>query len=99
MMGLIGGGCETLSKETLPWYFNVLEKRLEGVMKGDFLLGGEPTIADLSVYSMVSWITSGSLDHVPTNLCEEYRKLMAIYYGILNHPKVKEWHAKVGANE
>jgi glutathione S-transferase len=85
---------ETLSNETLPWYFNVLEKRLEDVMKGDFLLGDEPTIADLSVYSMVSWIASGSLDYVPTNLCEGYPKMMAIYNGISNHPKVKEWYAK-----
>lgn len=58
---------EQLAQEGLPKHLRYLEDKLiqQG---GKYLADGKLSIADLKVMSVVGWLNSGGLDHLPTDL-------------------------------
>ena len=48
-------------------------------------------IADLAVWRLLGWLTSGIIDGVPKDIIEPYQNLKLMRKEVYKHPKVKEW--------
>ena len=49
------------------------------------------TIADLAIWRLLGWLTSGLLDGVPKSVLDPYKNLIELKNKISQHPKIKEW--------
>jgi glutathione S-transferase len=56
-----------------------------------FVGGTTLQVADLELYMVVRWLTSGTLDHVPTSVLDHCPKLARLYRAVGDHPGVKAW--------
>ena len=83
-----------LSTKHLPKWFQFLENLLEKNEGSSFFVGKNISIADLAIWRLLGWLTSGLLDGVPTNILEPYERLKKLRKEIYNHPKVNEWMMK-----
>ena len=78
----------------MPKWFQFLENLLAKNKDSNFFVGNIISIADLAIWRLLGWLTSGLLDGVPTNILEPYEKLKKLREEIYNHPKVNEWMIK-----
>ena len=65
---------------------------------GPFIGGATLQVADLKLYMVVRWLTTGILDHVPTSVFDHCPKLLRLYVAVGEHPGVKAWLAKAAAS-
>ena len=83
-----------LATKHLPKWFQFLENLLSENKESNFFVGKKISIADLAIWRLLGWLTSGLLDGVPTNILEPYKRLKNLREEIYNHPKVNEWMMK-----
>jgi glutathione S-transferase len=65
--------------------------------EGPFVGGAQPGVADVKLYMVDRWISSGGIDGIPVTLYDPFPKLKAVAEGIRTHPAVVAWYA--GARE
>ena len=82
---------EILSTKHLPKWFQFLENLIKENNKSKWFVGESITIADLAIWRLLGWLSSGMLDGVPKNILEPYKNLKELRKEIYQHPKVKEW--------
>ena len=80
-----------LSTKHLPKWFQFLENLIKENNKSKWFVGESITIADLAIWRLLGWLSSGMLDGVPNNILEPYKNLKEMRKEIYQHPKVKEW--------
>lgn len=82
---------EALAANELSTWGSQVERQL-----GDSPLIGGTTlqVADLKLYMVVRWLTTGILDHVPTTVFDHCPKLLRLYGAVADHAGVKAWLAK-----
>ncbi len=78
----------------LPKWFQFLENLLKENNESYFFVGNKISIADLAIWRLLGWLSSGLLDGVPTNILESYEKLNKLREEVYKHPKVNEWMLK-----
>jgi glutathione S-transferase len=61
---------------------------------GPFVGGKDISVADIKLYMVSKWFSSGGVDHVPSDVFAHCPKLMAIQRAVKEHPKVVEWYAR-----
>ena len=61
---------------------------------GPFIGGATLQVADLKLYMVVRWLTTGTLDHVPTTVFDHCPKLLRLYRAVGEHEGVKTWLAR-----
>ena len=61
---------------------------------GTFIGGAMLQVADLKLYMVVRWLTTGIVDHVPTTVFDHCPKLLRLYGAVGEHAGVKAWLAK-----
>ncbi len=61
---------------------------------GPFIGGQTLQVADLKLYMVVRWLTTGTLDHVPTTVFDHCPKLLRLHRAVAEHEGVKAWLAK-----
>ena len=83
-----------LSTKHMPKWFQYLENLNNQNDQSVFFVGKDLTIADLAIWRLLGWLTSGLLDGVPMNILEPYERLKKLRDEIYNHPKVNEWMMK-----
>ena len=83
-----------LATKHLPKWFQYLENLLAENKDSNFFVGNKISIADLAIWRLLGWLSSGLLDGVPTNILEPYKKLNKLREEVYNHPKVHEWMIK-----
>ena len=66
-----------LAGKTLPEWATYLERLLIANGSTGFLVGNALTVADLKLYWIVDWLTSGILDGIPTDLFDSYTNIAA----------------------
>ena len=64
---------------------------------GPFFGGATLQVADIKLYMVVRWLSSGVLDHVPTTVLDHCPKLQRLYAAVGEHAGVKAWLAKSGS--
>tara|TARA_Y100001936_G_scaffold246191_1_gene289631 strand:- start:434 stop:1105 length:672 start_codon:yes stop_codon:yes gene_type:complete len=52
------------------------------------------TIADIAIWRLLGWLTSGMIDYIPTTLIEPFPYLKRNFLNVKTHPKVAEWTKK-----
>ncbi len=57
------------------------------------------TIADIAIWRLLGWLTSGIIDGIPTSVVDEFPKLKNIHHQVHRHPKVQEWMLKTYGKE
>eukprot|EP00922_Rhytidocystis_sp_ex-Travisia-forbesii_P007273 GHVS01010582.1.p1 GENE.GHVS01010582.1~~GHVS01010582.1.p1 ORF type:complete len:227 (+),score=34.76 GHVS01010582.1:150-830(+) len=83
-----------LATETLPFYLGSINKLAKKNGSNGHFVGNELTVADLNAYVLLSWINSGILDDIPTNLMDNTPDLTKVVRQTGLNPKVIEWNAK-----
>jgi glutathione S-transferase len=66
-----------LAEKTLPEWATYLERLLISNGSTGFIVGNALTVADLKLYWIVDWLTSGILDGIPTDLFDACPNLTA----------------------
>jgi glutathione S-transferase len=66
-----------LAEETLPFWIACFERLLIANGSTGFILGNSLTVADLKLYWIIDWLTSGMLDGIPTSLVDGFENVMA----------------------
>lgn len=89
---------EQMSKTELPQIFSSLDRLIDTNKKelggnGDFSCGNSLTTADLMLYCLHDWLSSGVLDNIPTDILNKYSNITKVVTTVKNNQKVKEWYA------
>jgi glutathione S-transferase len=87
-----------LTNKLLPRWFKYLENLLSDETSKWFVKN-KMTIADIVIWRLLGWLTSGIIDGIPTTIVNEFPKLKNVHYNVHNHPKVKEWMMKTYGKE
>lgn len=82
---------EALAANELATWGRQVERQLGA---GPFVGGATLQVADVKLYMVVRWLTSGVVDHVPTTVFDHCPKLMRLYRAVAEHAGVKAWLAK-----
>ena len=82
---------ERLTKLLLPKWFQFLENLLIENNQSDWFVGNSMTIADLAIWRLLGWLTSGLLDGVPKSVLDPYENLIQLKNKTSQHPKIKKW--------
>ena len=89
---------ETLAADVLPRYLRWLQNQLEA-HGGEFFADHRLTVADLKVFVMLRWFSSGKLDHIPADLVEAVApKLAAFVDRIAGTPAIAEYYELRGVS-
>ncbi len=87
-----------LKNKFLPRWFKYLENILSEDTS-DWFVENKMTIADIAMWRLLGWLTSGIIDGIPTTIVDKYPKLKNIHYKVHHHPKVQEWMLKTYGKE
>jgi glutathione S-transferase len=89
---------DALATDTLPRYLRWLQKQLAD-HGGEYFADNRLTIADLKALVILRWLSSGVLDHIPSNLVEtEAPKLRAYMDRISTLPAIAQYYAARASN-
>ena len=61
---------------------------LEG---SDWIVPPSISIADIAIWRVLGWFTSGLLDGMPKDLLTDFPKIKRVCLAVDQHPKVQEW--------
>ena len=86
---------DILATRHLPKWFQYLENLNKQNEESIYFVGKDITIADLAIWRLLGWLTSGLLDGVPTKILESYPNLIKLRKEIYKNPKVIKWMDKV----
>jgi len=82
---------EVLAANDLSTWGSQVERQLSD---GPFISGATLQVADIKLYMVVRWLTTGTLDHVPTTVFDHCPKLLRLYRAVGEHEGVKAWLAR-----
>ena len=88
---------KVLVNKLLPRWFRYLENLLSEDDSTWFV--EKMTIADIAMWRLLGWLTSGIIDGIPTSVVDEFPKLKNIHHQVHTHPKVQEWMLKTYGKE
>ena len=87
-----------LKNRLLPRWFKYLENILSQETS-EWFVENKMTIADIAMWRLLGWLTSGIIDGIPTTIVDNYPKLKNIHYTVHRHTKVQEWMLKTYGKE
>ena len=88
---------KVLVNKLLPRWFRYLENLLSEDDSTWFV--EKMTIADIAIWRLLGWLTSGIIDGIPTSIVDDFPKLKNIHHQVHTHPKVQEWMLKTYGKE
>ena len=86
-----------LVNKLLPRWFRYLENLLSEDDSTWFV--EKMTIADIAMWRLLGWLTSGIIDGIPTSVVDDFPKLKNIHHQVHTYPKVQEWMLKTYGKE
>ena len=87
-----------LKNKLLPRWFKYLENILSQETS-EWFVENKMTIADIAMWRLLGWLTSGIIDGIPTTIVDNYPKLKNIHYRVHHNAKVQEWMLKTYGKE
>lgn len=81
-----------LVEEEVPRYFGAIEERITRWSDGPYALGEEISIADLAMYAVHLYYSTGWLEHVPADVLDGYPRVMKAVKCVTEHPRVVAWY-------
>ena len=86
-----------LVNKLLPRWFRYLENLLSEDKSTWFV--EKMSIADVAIWRLLGWLTSGIIDGIPTSVVDDFPKLKNVHHQVHTHPKVQEWMLKTYGKE
>lgn len=86
-----------LVNKLLPRWFKYLENLLSEDESTWFV--EKMSIADVAIWRLLGWLTSGIIDGIPTSIVDDFPKLKNVHHQVHTHPKVQEWMLKTYGKE
>ena len=86
-----------LVNKLLPRWFRYLENLLSEDESKWFV--EKMSIADVAIWRLLGWLTSGIIDGFPTSIIDDFPKLKNVHHQVHTHPKVQEWMLKTYGKE
>jgi len=83
-----------LATETLPQWFAFLTQRLENNEGSPYFVGDQLTVADLAIWRLLDWLTSGLLDGLPKTMLDSFPVLAAHHQHVGDIPRIRTWMAQ-----
>ena len=73
---------------------SILDKNI--LEEGNWILGKEVglTIADIAIWRLVGWLSSGMLDGIPTSFLKSYQNILNVCLSVDNHQMVVDWMSR-----
>ena len=81
-----------LSQAELPRKLKMLERCIDD--SNDWIVGTDISIADLATWRLMGWLSSGTLDGIPTDLLKPFPNIRRACLAVDMHPKVQNWVEK-----
>jgi len=79
-----------LIKGKLPRKLDILNKSIN--ISNDYLVGNNISIADIAIWRLMGWVTSGNLDGIPSDIIiKKYKNISKICLLVDSHPKINDW--------
>lgn len=79
----------------LTMHLGGIERLLEQNGGNGHIAGDTITVADLAVWRLVGWVSSGKIDGIPESYVQDtFPLIQALRAKVDSHPKVQEWKAK-----
>ena len=89
---------DALVTDALPRYLRWLQHQLDS-HGGDFLSDNRLTIADLKAFVILRWLSSGKLDHIPSDLIATVAPKLNNYMNCLAKiPAIAQYYANGGSS-
>ena len=88
---------KVLVNKLLPRWFRYLENLLSEDDSTWFV--EKMTIADIAIWRLLGWLTSGIIDGIPTSVVDDFPKLKNIHHQVHTYPKVQEWMLRTYGKE
>ncbi len=89
---------DALVADALPTYLRWLQHQLES-HGGEFLADNRLTIADLKAFVILRWLSSGKLDHIPSDLVETVAPKLSRYMNsVARLPAIAKYYANLGSS-
>ncbi len=57
----------------------------------DWFVGSTMTVADISIWRLMGWLSSGMIDHIPTTFLSSFPRLKKLCKKVSQEEKVREW--------
>jgi len=83
-----------LSNGDMPKYLNYLEQILMKNKSDQWFVGGKMTIADIAIWRLTGWLTSGIIDGLSKDLLKNSPLLTKLCDDVSNNSKVIKWVKK-----
>lgn len=83
---------ETLASDDLPRKLQMLEKCINA--ESEWVVGLQLGLADLAIWRMMGWLSSGIVDGIPATLLSAFPKTAAVCRAVDAHPQIQDWVAK-----
>ena len=83
---------ETLASDDLPRKLQMLEKCIGS--ESGWVVGPQLGLADLAIWRMMGWLSSGIVDGIPATLLGAFPKTAAVCRAVDAHPQIQDWVAK-----
>jgi len=83
---------EALSRDELPRKLRMLEKCVAD--DGDWVLGVDLGLADIAIWRLMGWLSSGLVDGIPTTIISAFPKISRVCLMVDAHSRIQEWVAR-----
>jgi len=80
-------------ESSLPKFLGLVEKTLKGSESG-WLVGESVTIADISWYTDLKWVSGGILDGIPSTVFDDYPNIKALMERVEAVDGIEKWMGK-----
>ena len=83
---------QELSKGELPRKLKMLERSI--AENSDWIVESDIGIADIAIWRLMGWLSSGTIDGIPPDLLNDFPKIRRVCLAVDAHHKVQEWIEK-----
>jgi glutathione S-transferase len=81
---------QRLVSDYLPLWGSCVDRQIGNE---PFIGGTRPNVADVKLYIVARWISSGSLDDIPANSFDPYARIKTVVGSVSSHPAIAGWYA------
>lgn len=83
---------EIMASDDLPRKLQMLEKSIGA--ESEWVVGTRLGLADLAIWRMMGWLSSGIVDGIPATLLSAFPKIAAVCRAVDAHSQIQDWVAR-----
>ena len=80
---------QELSRGELARKLRMLDKNI--IDDGDWVLQPSMGLADIAIWRLMGWLSSGTVDGIPTDILKDFPKITRVCSAVDSNTKIQEW--------